>query len=267
LAIAPLLRDRCRLLAPDLAGHGLTESLGRSTSVPANRLLLHRFLETVPGSPVILLGNSMGGMLALLEAGLKPESTAGLVLLDAASPFLPAVPHPAVAAVFAAYATPLLGRAIMAARRRTMTPEAAVGMILRLCCADPSRVAPDVVEEHVVLARRRNEFADADRDFLRAARSVAATANGLPKSAYRAAIRAIRAPALLIHGDQDRLIPVSASRALAQQHSDWQLVVMPGIGHVPQLEAPDLTAKAILRWFDSSSEAVNAATHKSPADA
>ena len=44
-------------------------------------------------------------------------------------------------------------------------------------------------------------------------------------------------------------------------------MVMPGIGHVPQLEAPDLTAKAILRWFDSSSEAVNAATHKSPTDA
>src|SRR5215471_12560721 len=64
-ALAPALAGRCRLLAPDLAGHGLTESLGRGTSVAANRVLLHRFLDRVAGGPAILLGNSMGGMVAL----------------------------------------------------------------------------------------------------------------------------------------------------------------------------------------------------------
>ena len=47
LAIAPLLTDRCRLLAPDLAGHGLTRSAGRGADVASNRVLLHRFIETV----------------------------------------------------------------------------------------------------------------------------------------------------------------------------------------------------------------------------
>src|SRR5215468_7607331 len=58
-AIAPLLTDRCRVLAPDLAGHGLTQSLGRGTTVAANRALLHRFVQSVVGGPVILMGNSM----------------------------------------------------------------------------------------------------------------------------------------------------------------------------------------------------------------
>src|SRR5262249_21293463 len=59
LAIAPLLTGRYRLLAPDLAGHGLTQSRGRGTDVVANQRLLHRFMDAVPGSPVILMGNSM----------------------------------------------------------------------------------------------------------------------------------------------------------------------------------------------------------------
>src|SRR5712691_1832043 len=47
-AIAPLLTGRYRLLAPDLAGHGLTQSAGRGTDVASNTLLLHRFIESVP---------------------------------------------------------------------------------------------------------------------------------------------------------------------------------------------------------------------------
>jgi pimeloyl-ACP methyl ester carboxylesterase len=67
VAVAPLLTGGCRVLAPDLAGHGLTQSRGRGTGVAANRALLHRFLASVAPGPVILMGNSMGGMISLLE--------------------------------------------------------------------------------------------------------------------------------------------------------------------------------------------------------
>ncbi|HEX9623917.1 MAG TPA: hypothetical protein VF979_06030, partial [Streptosporangiaceae bacterium] len=43
-AIAPMLTKSHRLLAPDLAGHGLTASGGRGADVTSNRLLLHRFI-------------------------------------------------------------------------------------------------------------------------------------------------------------------------------------------------------------------------------
>ena len=97
-AIAPLLTDRYRLLAPDLAGHGLTRSLGRGTSVAANQALLHRFIESVAASPVILMGNSMGGMVSLMEAGTSPGSVSALILVDPALPFVPVRPDPRVTA-------------------------------------------------------------------------------------------------------------------------------------------------------------------------
>src|ERR1039457_1987529 len=93
-AIAPLLTGGYRMLAPDLAGHGLTRSLGRGADVAANRALLHRFIGSVPASPatpaspvspvsparavspVILMGNSMGGMISILEASAAPGAVA-----------------------------------------------------------------------------------------------------------------------------------------------------------------------------------------------
>ncbi|GAA1040688.1 alpha/beta fold hydrolase [Virgisporangium ochraceum] len=247
-AIAPLLTGRCRLLAPDLAGHGRTESLGRSTTVHANRLLLHRFVETVPGRPVILMGNSMGGMVSLLEAEAAPEAVAGLVLIGAAFPFVPAFPDPLVAAMFAAYATPGIGRIIMA-RRHAMPPERQVSALLDLCCVDPSRVPADVVSEHVELARHRAGVAGVERDLLHAARSVVATAGIIHGGSYRRGIRTVRVPVLLLHGARDRLVPVAASRAIARAHPSWPLVVLPDVGHVPQLEAPAETADLILGWL------------------
>jgi pimeloyl-ACP methyl ester carboxylesterase len=250
-AIAPLLTGRCRVLAPDLAGHGLTESLGRATTVSANRGLLHRFIEAVPQAPVILMGNSMGGMLSLLEAAAASDAIAGLILLDAALPFAPALPNPAVAAMFAAYGIPGLGRFILIRRRRE-DPERIVRTILDLCCVDPSRVPAGVVREHVEMVRKRSHFVGIEDDFLSAARSVVTSAAAAPGVGYRRAIHSIRIPVLLVHGERDRLVPVAASVAAARHDPSWQLVILPDIGHVPQLESPADTAAAIFTWMDGA---------------
>ena len=152
-AIAPLLAGRCRVLAPDLPGHGFTRALGRSTDVAALRVLLHRFIEAVPAGPVLLIGNSMGGMLALLEASAAPAAVTGLVLVDPVLPLVPAMPDRFVTPMLAAYATPGLGPLLMRLRRR-MTPEALVASVLSLCCADASRVPADVLAQHVTVARQ-----------------------------------------------------------------------------------------------------------------
>ena len=89
-AIAPLLTDRYRVIAPDLAGHGLTRSGGRGCDVASNRALLHAFLESVSADPVILMGNSMGGMITLLETSAALERVSRLILVDPALPFVPA---------------------------------------------------------------------------------------------------------------------------------------------------------------------------------
>jgi len=84
--IAPRLTQRYRLLAPDLSGHGLTWSARRGSGVPANRVLLDGFLAALATGPAILMGNSMGGMISLLEAVAAPKAVAGLILIDPALP-------------------------------------------------------------------------------------------------------------------------------------------------------------------------------------
>ena len=153
-ALAPLLTSRYRVLAPDLAGHGLTRAAGRSTHVTANRSLLHDFIETVAGEPVILMGNSMGGMISLMEASHAPGLVTALILVDPALPFVPAWPDPVVVGMFARYAAPGLGP-LLASHRRRQPPEVAVSRLLSLCCADPSRVSAPVVAAHVEVARQR----------------------------------------------------------------------------------------------------------------
>jgi pimeloyl-ACP methyl ester carboxylesterase len=252
-AIAPLLTGRYRLVAPDLAGHGLTQSRGRGTGVQANRALLHRFIGSVADGPVLLMGNSMGGMIALLEAAAAPATVTGLILVDPALPFWPARPDPVVAAIFVMSTTPGLAR-FMLARRRRLPPELIVARTLALCCADVSRVGADIVSAHVEVARERAAFAGIDADFTAAVRSVVATIGYGRGQAYRRGIRSITCPVLLVHGARDRLVPVAAARAAARRNPSWSLVVLPGVGHVPQLEVPLETAQLVTDWLGSAGQ-------------
>lgn len=56
---------------------------------------------------------------------------------------------------------------------------------------------------------------------------------------------AVRAPALVIHGELDAIVPVDAGRALAAALPDAELHVLPGTGHVPTITRPDVVADLI----------------------
>jgi pimeloyl-ACP methyl ester carboxylesterase len=59
----------------------------------------------------------------------------------------------------------------------------------------------------------------------------------------------ITAPVLLLHGDEDRLVPVAAARSAAAAHPAWRFEVAEGVGHVPQMEVPQWTAQHVLDWL------------------
>jgi pimeloyl-ACP methyl ester carboxylesterase len=248
-ALAPLLTDRFRLFAPDLAGHGLTRSIGRGATVTDNRRLLHRFIESVPGAPVILMGNSMGGLISLAEAVAAPGVVTDLVLVAPALPFVPARPDPGVTAMLMAYSTPILGQ-VMVARRRRMSPEDQVRSTLTLCCADPSRVPAHIVAEHVAVARRRTAFPEINRDLNAAGRSTVTTAVRRLGAPYRRAIRSVTAPVLLLYGERDRLVPPAAARATARANPSWSVRALPDSGHIPHVETPEVVAGAVKDWLD-----------------
>jgi pimeloyl-ACP methyl ester carboxylesterase len=249
MAVAPRLAAGHRVLAPDLAGFGRTPLAGRRASVPANRLLLDRFLHEVIGTPATLVGNSMGGLISLRQAAEAPETVAALVLVD------PAAPRPRAGQVdavvwgfFAGLMVPGLSEALVRLSLRRQDAASLVAQTLALTCADPSRVAPEVVEAHVRLAREGLAAPQVERALAMAARSLIAILSR--RRAFRRVVARVAAPTLVVHGSVDRVVPLAASQALLRQRPDWKLVVLPGIGHVPMLEDPAGFLGAVQPWLD-----------------
>jgi pimeloyl-ACP methyl ester carboxylesterase len=247
-SLAPLLTEHHRVLAVDLAGFGLTVGGPRSAAVPANRRLVDRFLAEVTDQPVVLVGNSMGGLISAMQAAKNPASVSHLVLVDPALPIPLHFPDPKVIAVFAEMMLPKRARKALARRRGPQTPESIARDLIALVCADPRRVDPAVLTEHIDLAKARSGDRHAQRDFLVAAQSLSLFL-GTGRRRLKALLASISAPVLLLHGDQDRLINIRAARHAAKANPSWTFAIARGVGHVPQLEAPEWTAQQILPWL------------------
>ena len=250
---APLIREHARVLALDLPGFGRSEPGDRRTSVHDNVQVLDRFLAEVAGTPVVLVGNSMGGMISILETAASPRSVNGLVLLDAAVPGPRRALDPLVAVTFAVYAIPMLGERFLALRRKRSTPLRQVRDMLRLCGVDPDALPAHTIDRSITLIEQRQDVPGMDKAFLSAARSLLRLLVD-PRS-YRAAMASIRVPVLMVQGDEDRLVPVAAARDIARRHPAWRYLELPGVGHVPQLQVPERVAGEFLAWLDETAGA------------
>jgi pimeloyl-ACP methyl ester carboxylesterase len=59
-----------------------------------------------------------------------------------------------------------------------------------------------------------------------------------------------------VHGDRDRLVPVATARKVLAANPRWDSVILPGVGHTPQLETPDLVLEHMTSWLDRHELAV-----------
>jgi pimeloyl-ACP methyl ester carboxylesterase len=246
--LGPLLARRHRVFALDLAGHGRTPRGGRSAAVRANRELLDRFLREVVGEPAVLVGNSMGGTISLLQAAARPDSVTDLVLIGPAAPRVRTeLPDLAVARQAALFAVPGVAEKVLARRRERLGAEGWVREQMTLTTADITRVSAEMRQVAVDLVASRAAGPDTEAAFLEAARSlVALLARG---TRYREMVADVPGRALVLHGELDRLVPLSCSQALVEQRPDWRLEVLDGVGHVPQIELPERTADLVLDWL------------------
>jgi pimeloyl-ACP methyl ester carboxylesterase len=260
-AIGPLLTSGARVLALDLVGHGLTPIADRQADIEGHRRLVSGFLRTIGGERAILMANSMGGLVASLQAAQEPGTVAGLILLD---PALPSsrlgLVHPRIIANFLLCAVPGVGEGYLSQRRRRTTAEQSVRRVLGVCCVDTSRVPADVVEAHIELTERLDRRAG-DQAYLRSARSLSALLARPAATVER--LGGIRQPTLLLQGARDVLVPLAAARRMSADHPDWRFEVVDDIGHVPMLEAPAWTAGVITQWL--ADEGSTAAGLASPA--
>ena len=81
------LKEDFEVWAIDLLGFGRSSKPDWEYSGDLWRDQLHDFIQQVIGQPAIVAGNSLGGYVALCVAAQRPESAAGLVLLNSAGPF------------------------------------------------------------------------------------------------------------------------------------------------------------------------------------
>jgi pimeloyl-ACP methyl ester carboxylesterase len=247
MAVGPEVAKSYHALALDLAGFGQTPLFNRSAAVGPNADLVHSFIDQVVGEPVSIMGNSMGGHIAILEAANHPASVSALILVD---PAVPGVhvnrPEPRRLGVMAGLTIPGLAEIILDRRVRALGPEGLVLETLAIVCADASRVPPDVVEAHVRLTRERDKLGPQNgRAFLQASRSIGLR---MADPRFWSRVARVQAPTLVVHGSLDLLIPVAVARDLARRRPDWSLEILEGIGHVPMMEAPSMFMDALNAW-------------------
>lgn len=80
--------------AIDLLGFGRSAKPELQYGSDLWRDQLHDFITQVIGQPAVLAGNSLGGYAALCLAAQRPESAAGLILINSAGPFTRTEPAP-----------------------------------------------------------------------------------------------------------------------------------------------------------------------------
>jgi pimeloyl-ACP methyl ester carboxylesterase len=247
ITVGPEIALTHRTVALDLAGFGETPLLAREATVGAHTRLVHGLIERIVQEPVLIMGNSMGGHIAILEAAERPAWVTAMVLVD---PAIPGAhirrPPPAMLGVIAALSVPGLASTLLDRQSRALGPEGLVTRAFALVCADASRLDPAAVEAHVQLTRERSHLGRQNaRALVQATRSIGLR---MADPRFWSRVAAVRAPTLVVHGGMDRVIPVTAAQELVIRRPDWQLEVLDGVGHVPMLETPGLFMQTLREW-------------------
>jgi pimeloyl-ACP methyl ester carboxylesterase len=167
------LSEHGRVLAIDLAGFGRTPRDGRSSKLSANQVLLARFIDDVIGGPAVLVGNSMGGAIAMLQAAYEPASAEGVVLSASVFPWARGgVPSAVVLTGFALYRARGIGEWVARKRLTAMSAERIVRLGFRMVAMNPATVPEELVRAHIDLLLERQKDPDIGPALVEAARSL-----------------------------------------------------------------------------------------------
>jgi pimeloyl-ACP methyl ester carboxylesterase len=237
------LRD-VRAIAVDRPGFGLSDAapVPRARFRAAAVEFIDEIVEALALQRPTLAGSSMGGTWALWYALAHPERVGRLVLLGSA-PLLPGTHAPAPLRVLSA---PIAG-ALLA---RVMKPSARMVVRLMGSMGEAGTIVryPDLIESLVVAGRDRAATA-VNRAEIRAV----LTPLGFRRSMLLPPdeLRRVRAPALLIWGDEDPVGTAAAARTTARLLPDARLELL-SAGHVPYLGHPERTAELVTEFAMAS---------------
>jgi pimeloyl-ACP methyl ester carboxylesterase len=235
---AAALSRSYRVHAPDLPGFGSSSkpSLGGYNARWFAEIMFGLMDQLdIPGAHVV--GNSMGGRVAI-EMGLTaPERIGALGLLCPAVAWIRRGLHPIVRLL-----RPELGL-LPHTFRRSVVASQFWSMFHDRDLIDPA-VADLVVDEFL----RIYHTAGARYALLASARNIYLEAPFGRHGFYRR-LAELRPPALFVWGSHDRLVPPAFSRHVRQWLPQAEQVTIEGCGHVPQVERPEETNELLLSFF------------------
>ena len=173
-----------------------------------------RLPEELPEQSV-LCAWSLGGLLALEWARQRPDKVAGLVLVGSTPRFVAADdwPHAQPSGLLETFASAVAADPAVALRR--------FAALVNQGDTQARKVT-----------RQLNALLD---DGVPAAETLAEGLRQLAGKDLRAAVPELRLPVLVVHGEQDPLMPLAAGRWLAEHLPTAQLEVVPGAAHAPFL--------------------------------
>ena len=200
------LARRRRVLAPDLPGFSKTPAPPEGMSFSALARYLAGFMDSLGVKRVSVAGNSLGGAVAIRLAAQRPESVERLFLLDSAG--------------------------LLHDPPRALEPHTRqeARELIRLATGKAAWT-PGFVLDGLI----RRAAAPARRAYLRSAEPTDVR-DDLPR---------LSVPTTIIWGERDLLIPPDHGEALRDAVAGSELIVLPEVGHVPQLEAPREIARII----------------------
>lgn len=205
----PVLAERHRTYALDLPGHGASGKVVADGSVPALSNSVAAFMDALNLETAHVVGHSLGGAIALDLVARHPERILSLTLISTVG-LGPEINRDYIDGF------------VSASGRKDLKPA------LEKLFADPSLVSRDMIND--VLKFKRLDGVDAA---LRAI-SGAAFPNGRQALDLRRNLATLSAPAQVIFGADDKVIPARHVEALP---SNVTVHLIPGAGHMPHMEA------------------------------
>ena len=204
-------------ILPDLPGHGRSPGPGRA-EIRGYALDMAALLDALAVSSAVLIGHSMGGAIALWLAVHQPQRVSALVLAGSGAR-LPV--NPALIASI------------------VDDPPATIKRMLRWMWAKNAPAEEIAQSAEIMLATDPTVL---QRDFI-----------ACDNFDIRHELSAIRAPTLVMAGEQDKMTPPKLSEELARSISGAESVVVPAAGHMLLLEQPAESAAAIGDWLHHAS--------------
>ncbi|WP_250006173.1 alpha/beta fold hydrolase [Actinoplanes sp. M2I2] len=222
--LMPALAGRHHVIRVDLPGHGRSPA-APSYEVTAQADRVARVLDDLGLRDVAVAGHSSGGWIGTALAERRPELVRSLTLISSGTSVDALLPQPLVIRLLL---SPPLGPLLWSIRSDGLIRRAAAATAVR-----PVRIPDDMV------AALRNVTYRTMRTVLRRNTEYLAERD-LPER-----VDALEVPVLVICGDADpRWDPASVSRYATVP--GVRVAVLPGVGHLSILEAPDAVGRLLL---------------------